>query len=305
MPLETYFHISSEKGLSSVTSLIIGSKEAILFDPPFLIPDANDTVIWIKQKLEAGNQTLKAIFVTHHHPDHFFSANPILEAFPEARFFAAPYVLAGINKEYDDKVVYWPSIFGRENIPEKPRKPDPFEYTFFVLDGNPESPVHLLGPVQGDSVDHTIFWLPKERTLICGDSVYARSTHVWVEEVESPALLEAWQKTIQLIEHLNPLRLIPGHIERGWEPDVAADLAHMKKYLSLFGEKVTFASQKATVDELYEFFKNNFPQANKNLDFFLGHLSNQFGEGGKVWEENRHQGAGERKKESLQGYWFS
>jgi glyoxylase-like metal-dependent hydrolase (beta-lactamase superfamily II) len=179
MPLETYFHISSEKGLSSVTSLIIGSKEAILFDPPFLIPDANDTVTWIKQKLEAGNQTLKAIFVTHHHPDHFFSANPILEAFLEARFFAAPYVLAGINKEYDDKVVYWPSIFGRENIPEKPRKPDPFEYTFFVLDGNPESPVHLLGPVQGDSVDHTIFWLPKERTLICGDSVYARSTHVW------------------------------------------------------------------------------------------------------------------------------
>ena len=79
----------------------------------------------------------------------------------------------------------------------------------------------------------------------------------------------------------------------------------MKKYLSLFGDKVTFASKKATVDELYEFFKNSFPEAKKNLDFFLGHLSNQFGEGGKVWEENRHQSAGERKKESLQGYWFS
>lgn len=126
-----------------------------------------------------------------------------------------------------------------------------------------------------------------------------------VEEVESATLLEAWQKTIQLIEHLNPLKLIPGHIETGWEPDVSADLAHMKKYLSLFGDKVTFASKKATVDELYEFFKNSFPEAKKNLDFFLGHLSNQFGEGGKVWEENRHQSAGERKKESLQGYWFS
>ncbi|KAL3704346.1 hypothetical protein TMatcc_010037 [Talaromyces marneffei ATCC 18224] len=303
MPLETYFHIASETGLSSVTSLIIGTKEAVLFDPPFLIPDANDTVTWIKKTLMADH-TLKAVFVTHHHPDHFFSANPILEAFPEASFFAAPYVLAGINREYDDKVNYWPSIFGRENIPLQPRK-DPFEYTFFVLDGNPESPVHLLGPVQGDSVDHTIFWLPKERTLICGEGRYARSTHVWVEEVESAALLEAWQKTIQLIEHLSPLKLIPGHIETGWEPDVAADLAHMKKYLSLFGEKITFASHKATVDELYEFFKNSFPEANKNLDFFLGHLSNQFGEGGKVWEENRHQNSGERSKQSLQGYWFS
>jgi len=26
-----------------------------------------------------------------------------------------------------------------------------------------------------------------------------------------------------------------------------------------------------------------------NLDFFLGHLSNRFGKGGQVWEENRHQ----------------
>jgi glyoxylase-like metal-dependent hydrolase (beta-lactamase superfamily II) len=176
--LETYYHISSEKGLSSVTSLVVGTKEAIAFDPPFLIPDANSTVAWIKTILTGGQQ-LKAVFVTHHHPDHFFSANPILEAFPEAKFYAAPYVLTGINNEYDDKVVYWPSVFGRENIPVAPRKPDPFVYSFFILDGNPESPVHLLGPVQGDSVDHTIFWLPREKTLICGDTVYARSTHVW------------------------------------------------------------------------------------------------------------------------------
>lgn len=175
--LHTYFHVASEKGLSSVTSLVVGVAEAVLFDPPFLIPDAKATVAWIKETLTT--QSLKAVFVTHHHPDHFFSANPILEAFPDAKFYAAPYVLAGINNEYDDKVVYWPSIFGRENIPLAPRKPEIFSYSFFVLDGNPESPIHLLGPVQGDSVDHTLFWLPREKTIICGDTVYARSTHVW------------------------------------------------------------------------------------------------------------------------------
>lgn len=131
------------------------------------------------QDLLTGGQQIKAVFVTHHHPDHFFSANQILEAFPEAKFYAAPYVLTGINNEYDDKVVYWPSVFGRENIPVALRKPDPFVYSFFMLDGNPDSPVHLLGPVQGDSVDHTIFWLPREKTPICGDTVYTRSTHVW------------------------------------------------------------------------------------------------------------------------------
>lgn len=176
MPLETYHQSSSTKGLSSITTLIVGATEAILIDPPFLIPDAQSIVDWVRATTK---NTLKAVFITHHHPDHFFSANPILEAFPSAKFYAAPYVLAGINREYDDKVTYWPTIFGKENVPEAPRKPEEFNFSFFMLQNNPESPVVLLGPLQGDSVDHTIFWMPTERTVICGDTIYGRSTHVW------------------------------------------------------------------------------------------------------------------------------
>ena len=43
----------------------------------------------------------------------------------------------------------------------------------------------------------------------------------------------------------------------------------------------------------------------KNLDFFLGHLSNQFGEGGQVWEENKHHNVGARTKEQLEAYYFT
>ena len=86
--LQTYIHSSSEKGLSSVSTLIVGTKVAALIDPPFLIPDAEDVVKWIKSKTSLP---LKAVFVTHHHPDHFFSANPILQAFPGSELFAAPY----------------------------------------------------------------------------------------------------------------------------------------------------------------------------------------------------------------------
>jgi glyoxylase-like metal-dependent hydrolase (beta-lactamase superfamily II) len=176
MPLQTYHHASSIKGLSSITTLIVGASESVLIDPPFLIPDALSVVRWIK---ETTLNPLKAVFVTHHHPDHFFSANPILDAFPTAKFYAAPYVLEGINREYDDKVKYWPTVFGQENVPEAPRKPDEFNFGFFLLNGNPESPVVLLGPLQGDSVDHTVFWLPTEKTVVCGDTIYGRSTHVW------------------------------------------------------------------------------------------------------------------------------
>ncbi|KAJ5704493.1 hypothetical protein N7536_000182 [Penicillium majusculum] len=301
MPLETYHHSSSTKGLSSVTTLIVGATETILIDPPFLIPDAQSIIGWVQA---TTNNILKAVFVTHHHPDHFFSANPILEAFPLAKFYAAPHVLAGINREYDDKVKYWPTIFGKENVPEAPRKPEEFNFSFFLLQNNPESPVILLGPLQGDSVDHTIFWMPTERTVICGDTIYGRSTHVWVEEVETPALLQAWTKTVDLISALEPAKLIPGHMESGWPLDTQADLIHTKRYLSLFGDKVTYAPTKPQVQELYDYFQNAFPQCKENLDFFLGHLSNQFGEDGQVWEENRHHAVDKRTVKGLNGYLF-
>ena len=81
MVLQTYILSPSEKGLSSVTTLIVGSKAAALIDPPFLIPDANAVVDWAKNKVSVP---LKAVFVTHHHPQHYFSANPIFDAFPES-----------------------------------------------------------------------------------------------------------------------------------------------------------------------------------------------------------------------------
>ncbi|KAK1076834.1 hypothetical protein LTR48_008967, partial [Friedmanniomyces endolithicus] len=112
--------------------------------------------------------------------------------------------------------------------------------------------------------------------------------------------------TLDLIEEgLRPEKVIPGHIEQGWELDAKADLAHARKYLQFFAEKVTYAKKKPGVDELYKTFKDAFPEADKNLDFFLGHLSNQFGEGGKVWEENKHHNVGARTKEQLEAYYIS
>ncbi|KAJ9658604.1 hypothetical protein H2198_003622 [Neophaeococcomyces mojaviensis] len=303
MPLQTHYTISSETGLSSVTSLIVGSTSAVIIDPPFLVPDAKSVVEFVKSKT---SNPVVGVFVTHHHPDHYFSANPILEAFPTARFLAHPYVRAGIDREYAEKVIYWPNVFGKENVPANPAKPEVYNYSFFILPGDEASPVCLLGPVQGDSIDHTLFWLPTERTIITGDAVYARSTHAWVEEIETPQILDAWRLTLKLIESLNPQNIIPGHIEQGWTPNAKEDMAHMHKYLDLFESKITRPSQeggkKPGVDDLFKTFKEAFPQCEKNLDFFLGKMSNAFGEGGEVWEENRMHDVKSRQKGVLEGF---
>ncbi|KAJ5887734.1 hypothetical protein N7495_007775 [Penicillium taxi] len=93
-------------------------------------------------------------------------------------------------------------------------------------------------------------------------------------------------------------------MEVGWELDTQADLEHTKKYLQVFGEKVSYASTKPGVQELFDYFKSEFPQCKENLDFFLGHLSNQFGEGGQVWEENKHHAVDKRTLQGLNGYLF-
>lgn len=84
--------------------------------------------------------------------------------------------------------------------------------------------------------------------------------HNRVEEVETKAILEAWYKTLDLIGALQPSKIIPGHLESGWEPDAKADLEHNRKYLDLFSEKITYAKKKPGVDELFQTFKEAFPQ---------------------------------------------
>lgn len=105
-----------------------------------------------------------------------------------------------------------------------------------------------------------------------------------------------------MIDSLAPEKIIVGHLEKGWVLDAKADLDHNRKYLALFQRKITEAKTKPTVKDIYDTFKNAFPEADKNLEFFLGHLSNQFGEGGKIWEENKHHNVGARTTSTLEGF---
>lgn len=122
------------------------------------------------------------------------------------------------------------------------------------------------------------------------------------DEVETPAVLHAWKAVLDLIESLSVTKMIPGHLERGWELDYAADLAYNRKYLGLLEEKVFLAHKAPGMEDLKTTFTDMFPDATKNREFFIGHLTNQFGEGGKVWAENKHQNVGARTQADLEGY---
>jgi hypothetical protein len=67
--LQTHLHSSSQKGLSSVATLIVGFKGAVLIDPPLLVLVANLVVEFVKSKT---SKPLQAVFVTHHVKPHCF-----------------------------------------------------------------------------------------------------------------------------------------------------------------------------------------------------------------------------------------
>ncbi len=97
------------------------------------------------------------MFVTHHRLDHYFSANPILEAFADTKLYTHPYVRAGTDREYDKKRVYWPVVFGKENRLINSRTLEVYKFLFFVLPDNEVNYIALLDPLQADLIDHILF----------------------------------------------------------------------------------------------------------------------------------------------------
>ena len=89
--------------------------------------------------------------------------------------------------------------------------PVPYDFTFFTLPGDESTPIQLLSPIGGDTVDETLFWIPSIRTLIAGDSVSGHETHMWLADMLTPALTSSWLATMDFIEYLKPEVIIAGH----------------------------------------------------------------------------------------------
>ena len=68
-------------------------------------------------------------------------------------------VCAGTHREYDEKINYWLTLFGKKHVSAAPEKPMPIHHGLFHLNGDLYSPISLLGQPQVRSVDHTLFWL--------------------------------------------------------------------------------------------------------------------------------------------------
>jgi glyoxylase-like metal-dependent hydrolase (beta-lactamase superfamily II) len=254
-PLKIEVLRTSAGSLYANATLIEGERDAVLVDPPFTKADAHRVVAMV---LDSGKH-LTTVFVTHDHPDHYFSMDVIAEAFPDAQIVAHPTVVADIWKSLPFKVKRWSPMLGA-NGPAHPSAPAAMTSDTIMLEGHP---LKVLGPMQGDHVHATALWVPDIKALIAGDLVY-NQMFMWFGE-HSPAEIAAWDKSLAQFEALKPETVVAGHAKPGL-PNDASGIAFSRRYIAAWPGLV--AASKNSKD-LQARVRTAFPDAIDVLDGFL------------------------------------
>lgn len=203
--LRTKVFLSSDEhdGFGVTSTIIYGEKEAMLVDAQFTIANAHRLLADIIEL----NRELKYIFITHLHPDHYLGLEVIKAYYPDARVIAYQKAADDINDAYDFKIDYWGNTVLKNNGANIKFSVEKWQQDEITLEGEQ---IKILGLLCGDCTDIAALWLEKSRTLIASDLVFA-DCHVWIADMRTPEILKNWFKTLDTLEALEPLRVIPGH----------------------------------------------------------------------------------------------
>jgi len=189
--------------VANSSTLIHGAREAVLVDTFLTIEQSQKLADWVA----ASGKTLKAIYVTHGHGDHFFGLAALLARFPEAKAVATPEIVKAMQEHLSPAWIdnFWRRLFPDE-IPDHLLVAEPLENGGLELEG------HRLVPVNAghtDTAQSTCLHVPSVGLLVGGDAVY-NGVHPYLGETDRQSRLE-WIGTLDRLEALQPRAVIAGH----------------------------------------------------------------------------------------------
>lgn len=197
----TPFQPSATSLFPVLSTLVEGPTEVMLVDAQFQRNDAEALVA----RLRATGKRLTTIFISHGDPDYYFGLDVLTGAFPDAKVLSTASTRAHILKTKDKKVAHWGPIL-KANAPEHIVVPDVLSGDTLFVDG---APVKVAG-LSGHDPAHTVLWVPHERVVL-GGVVVMHNMHVWMADTQTKASRADWLRTLDMIDGLNPTRVIPGH----------------------------------------------------------------------------------------------
>ncbi len=269
--LATKVFVSSEDAFNVTSTIVMGQKECVLIDTQWTRANAHRVIAEI---LETSLE-LKAIYVTHAHPDHYWGMGEIADAFPNAKCYAVPPVVALYSHQYQPKLDEWEAIIGKQNLCRKQcDRLEPLKQDYIELEGERLEIIRCMG----DLMWNTIVWIPSIRTVIGSDVIF-NEAHPFTCEVNEEQR-KLWLRDIEGIEALHPDVIIPGHMREGTLLDESS-LKFMRKYLIATEEEI---KSTTTPGDFYYHMAKRFPSATLNI------LSNEMNaevfKGGRDWSWN-------------------
>ena len=263
--LSTKTFFSDENGFEVASVIVMGKTDAVLLDAQWTLSNAHKVIAEI---LESG-KVLKTIYLTHAHPDHYFGAGTIAEAFPKARVVAIDTEANIINKQFFGKIEHWEGVIGPINCPRKTTHVETLTENFIELEGQR---LEIMTKIMGDMKYNTMVWIPSIKTLY-GSDVLFNQAHPFTCEL-TPEELKQWIVDVDKIEKLGAEVIIPGHQKPGMQFD-RSSLDFTREYCLATEEE---KARTESVGDFYYAMANRFPQANlfisnyMNANVFKGDL---------------------------------
>jgi glyoxylase-like metal-dependent hydrolase (beta-lactamase superfamily II) len=187
--------------IANSATLIYGERDAVLVDTFMTVEQCNG----LADAIVASGKSLKAIYVTHGHPDHFFGLKILQDRFPNVQALATREVVAKMKlqitpERLDDRRKQFP------NLPDVISIADPLEGNEIELEG------HKLIVVRvghTDTDDTTCLHVPSIGLVVAGDVVY-NGIHPFLGESNKQNRSE-WIAALDKIDALKPSAVVAGH----------------------------------------------------------------------------------------------
>jgi glyoxylase-like metal-dependent hydrolase (beta-lactamase superfamily II) len=215
-------HTASENAFLVSSHIIESNGEVALIDAQMFNDEADKFI----EKAKKAKGTVKTIFITHAHPDHFFGLQRLKAAFPEARLVAMPATVEAVGQTGPGMLKFYREGFMNgalaANLPTEIPALERLEGNTLKV-GNAEFEV-LTFPAAEVKDAHAL-WHKGTGSLLTGDLVY-NNTHLWLADQEP----QGWIAALKQLQKLPVKKIYAGHGEPGSKDLIKKNL----EYLNFF-----------------------------------------------------------------------
>ncbi|HZV64046.1 MAG TPA: MBL fold metallo-hydrolase [Telluria sp.] len=189
--------------VANSATLIYGERDAVLVDT-FLTVEHNQG---LADAIAASGKTLKTIYITHAHGDHFFGLKVLQDRFPNVKAVAAPVVAAQMKLQSTPEKLNsrWRKLFPNQ-ISDVISTADPLGGSEIDLEGHK---LVVVNVGHTDTDNTTCLHVPSIGLVVAGDAVY-NGIHPFLNESNRQTRLE-WIAALDKIDALKPLAVVAGH----------------------------------------------------------------------------------------------